>query len=264
MTLPLLVGFVSLELAAGLPLALALADPGRRAARALLLLAGLILLAALVLLASGAARAAPTLALEVHPGWLALAPRAVAAFAGAMLLALCLVHIGPTTLARLAMAFAGVLGLAALAVLDAVYGGALVFGAVLAPLLGAAALGHLVAALALACRAWLTGLAVEPVAQIALSLGVGALALQGFLLLGHVALGLPGARPWPLLHVVGSWFWLRLGIGLALPLALGLLAQRVDPRRPALLAGLLVALMSLLALGELASRVLLIATGVLF
>jgi hypothetical protein len=264
-TLPFLLGFVGLELAAGVPLALVFADPGRRARRALLVLAGVALLAALALLAWGAARVGPGLALATHPDWLALVPRVVAAFAGAVVLAFCLALIAPTALARLALAFAGLLGLVALVILDAVYSRALVLGVVLSPLLGAVALGHLAAALALAVRTALVGRLVETATFGALGLGVGAIALQGFLLLGHVTLGLPGPSARPLLHgAVSGWFWLRLGAGVAAPLAVGLLAQRVDARRPARLAALLAAMIGLLVLGEMISRLLLAQTGVLF
>lgn len=266
LTLPLLSGYVALEVAAGLAVALALIDPGRRARRALTLLAAVALLVAAALLALGAVRAGAEALALLHPAWPALAGRALLAFAGTLALAACLAFVGPGAVVRAALVLAALLGLATLATLDALYGGGLVAGAVLAPLCGAVALGAVVAALALTWRAELLGRAVGSSAQDLLALGVGALALQGFVLLGHVALGLPGPSPRPLLHgAVASWFWLRLGLGLALPLLLGgLVAQRIDARRPARLAWLLAAMLGLVALGELAGRLLLVQTSVLF
>lgn len=265
LTLPLLSGYVALEVAAGLAVTLACIDPGRRARRALALLAAVALLGALALLALGALRVGEEAIAVLQPAWPALGGRVLLAFAGTLALAACLAFVGPPGVVRAALVLAALLGLAALAVLDAIYGGGLVAGAVLAPLAGTVALGGLVAALTLTARANLLGRAVGPSAQTLLSLGVGALALQGFVLLGHVALGLPGPSVRTLLHgSLGLWFWLRLGVGLALPLVLGLVAQRVDARRPALLAWLLAAMVGLLMLGELMSRLLLVQTAVLF
>lgn len=220
-----------------------------------MVLSALLVAATLVFLALGVVGGDFVAVTPRDPRWIALTLRAPVAFAAAVFLAVALALIGHDFGCRAARALATALGLVALAVADAVYGGAPLATSVVATVCAAIALGGLIAALALTSRARLLRQPLPSPVPGLLKLSVGALALQGLLLLGQVGLALPGPSPRPLLHgLLATWFWLRLLAGLALPLGLGALAMRASAGTSAHLVWLLAALVGLLTFGEFSGR----------